>query len=92
MRYLFSLADPSNFDIPQTVVNNNTSTNIFQIVFAIAGGVALIVLMLAGLKYVTSQGDPSAVAKAKNTIIYALIGLMVSALAFTIVAFVVRKV
>ncbi len=92
MKYLFGLADKNDFDVPQTLVTTSTSTNIFQIVFAIAGGIALIVLMLAGLKYVTSQGDPAAVAKAKNTIIYAAIGLMVAGLAFTIVAFILRTV
>lgn len=91
MRYLFGL-DQNDFNVPKTVVDNNTFGTVLQIVFGIAGGVALIILMLAGLKYITSRGDPAAVAKAKNTILYAVIGLAVAAFAFTIVAFVVRTV
>lgn len=91
MRYFFGLNE-KDFDVPQPMVNNDIFTTILQIVFGIAGGVALIVFMLAGLKYITSRGDPAAVAKAKNTILYAIIGLIVSVFAFTIVTFVVRTV
>jgi hypothetical protein len=91
MKYFFGLSQ-TDFDVPQASVNNGTFTTILQIVFGIMGGVALIVFMLAGLKYITSQGDPSAVAKAKNTILYAIIGLIVAVFAFTIVTYVVRTV
>lgn len=91
MKYLFGLSQ-TDFDVPQASVNSGTFTTILQIVFGIMGGVALIIFMLAGLKYITSQGDASAVAKAKNTILYAIIGLAVAAFAFTIVTFVVKSV
>lgn len=81
-----------DFKVPQQSVSNGTFSTVLQLVFGVAGGVALIVLMLAALKYVTSQGDPSSVAKAKNTIIYALVGLAVCAAAFGIVTFVVKSV
>ena len=91
MRLLFGL-DQNSFDVPHQTVNSGTSSTILQIVFGIAAGIALIVFMLAGLKYITSRGDPAAVAKAKNTILYAVIGLIVAAFAFTIVTFVVKSV
>lgn len=91
MKYLFGLSQ-TDFDVPQASVNSGTFTTILQIVFGIMGGIALIIFMLAGLKYITSQGDASAVAKAKNTILYAIIGLAVAAFAFTIVTFVVKSV
>lgn len=91
MKYLFALSE-NDLDIPKQTVNNGTFTTVLQLVFGLAGGVALIVLMLAALKYVISRGDPAAVAKAKNTIIYALIGLAIAAAAFSIVAFVVKSV
>lgn len=91
MKYFFGLTQ-QDFDVPQASVNNGTFTTVLQIVFGIMGGVALIIFMLAGLKYITSQGDPAAVAKAKNTILYAIIGLIVAAFAFTIVTYVVRTV
>jgi hypothetical protein len=91
MRYLFALSE-TDFKVPNKTIDSTTSDVILQLVFGVAGGIALIVLMLAALKYVNSQGDPAAVAKAKNTIIYALIGLAVAAAAFSIVSFVVKSV
>lgn len=91
MRYLFGLSQ-TDFDVPQPTVGNGTFTTILQVVFGIMGGVALIIFMLAGLKYITSRGDPAAVAKAKNTILYAVVGLAVAVFAFAIVTFVVRTV
>ena len=82
----------NDFKVPQPGVDNGTFGTVLQIVFGLAGGIALIILLLASLKYVTSRGDPAAVAKAKNTIIYALIGLAIIAAAFSIVSFVVKSV
>lgn len=91
MKYFLGLTQ-NDFDVPQATINNGTFSTILQVVFGIMGGIALIIFMLAGLKYITSRGDPAAVAKAKNTILYAVIGLAVSIFAFTIVTFVVRSV
>jgi hypothetical protein len=90
--WLFSAVTQDDFPIPQNELNNGSFTTVLQIVFGIAGGVALIMLMLAALKYVLSRGDPNGVARAKDAIIYALIGLAVCAAAFSIVSFVVKSV
>ncbi len=90
MKY-FGLSQ-NDFNVPKTTVDGTSFATILGVVFAIAGAVAVIVIMLAGLKYVTSRGDPASVAKAKNAIIYALIGLVVCILAFTIVNYVVKSV
>jgi len=63
--------------------------NIFSM---IVGIVAVIMIMVAGFKYVTSGGDSSNITSAKHTLIYAIIGIVVVALAQTIVQFVVKKV
>ncbi|MGF7229098.1 MAG: pilin [Candidatus Saccharibacteria bacterium] len=60
------------------------------IVFGISGAIALLIIVIAGFQYVTSQGNPQSVAKAKNAIIYAGVGLVVLILANAIVAFVVK--
>ena len=52
----------------------------------------MIVIILAGIQFILSQGDPSKSSKAKNAIIYAAVGLAVCALAFSIVRFVLRSV
>jgi len=53
------------------------------------GVVAVIMIIHSGMKYVTSRGDAEQVKSAKNTLLYAVIGLIVAMLAFTIVNFVI---
>lgn len=63
--------------------------NIFSIV---VGVISVIMIIIGGLKYITSGGDSGNVTGAKNTILYAVIGLVVVALAQFIVRFVLAKV
>lgn len=60
-----------------------------SIVFGVTAAVAMLILVIAGFRYIISQGDPNAVSQAKNTIIYAVLGLFISLAAFSIVTFVV---
>lgn len=92
IRRFFADVTGSDFGVPNTDFSQDSVGTIFNIIFAIAGSIAMIILLLASLKYITSRGDPQAVAKAKNTILYAVIGLVVVASAFTIVGFVVNRV
>lgn len=62
--------------------------NIFSIV---VGVVAVIMIIIGGLKYITSSGDSGNVTSAKNTILYAIIGLIIVALAQVIVRFVLNR-
>lgn len=66
--------------------------NILNGIIAILGSIAVIFIVVGGINYMTSQGDPSKVQKAKNTIFYAIIGLIICALAFAIVNFVIINV
>jgi hypothetical protein len=63
--------------------------NIFSVVVAI---VAVIMIIIGGLKYIMSGGDSGNITGAKNTILYAIIGLVIVALAQFIVRFVLEKV
>jgi hypothetical protein len=65
-----------------------TVINIFSIV---VGVVSVIMIIIGGLKYITSGGDSGNVTGAKNTILYAIIGLVVVALAQIIVRFVLAR-
>jgi hypothetical protein len=65
------------------------ATNILALVAGIA---AVIMIIVAGIKFITSQGEPSAVGEARKTIIYTAVGLVVIVLARTIITFVVSKV
>lgn len=64
-------------------------TNIISAVIGILGLVAVIVIIIGGVNYMTSSGDASKVKKAKDTILYGCIGLVVCVLAFAIVNFVI---
>ena len=55
----------------------------------IVGIIAVIMLIIGGIRYVTSGGDAKKVTDAKNTVLYAIIGLVIAFLAFAIVNFVV---
>jgi hypothetical protein len=72
------------------------STGIFTAVantlVFIIGAVAVIMLIIGGLRYVLSGGESSAVKGAKDTILYAVIGIIVAALAFAAVSFVTSRV
>lgn len=92
LRFAEVSLDQKNIDIPQTTVTSAGSVHtILQIVFALAGGVALLVIIIAGLRFVLSQGDPQNVTKSRNTIIYAIIGLIICITAFSIVTFVIGR-
>lgn len=60
---------------------------------AIATGViAIIAIIIAGIRFTTSHGDPQSVNSAKNTILYAVIGLFVIVVARGIIVFVVNNI
>lgn len=66
-------------------------TTIANILIFLIGAVSVIVLIYGGFQYVTSTGDAKRVEGAKNTILYAIIGIVVALLAFAIVNFVVSS-
>jgi hypothetical protein len=61
--------------------------NIFSI---IVGAVAIIMIIYGGFRYITSGGDSGSVGNAKNTLIYAIVGLIIVALAQVLVHFVIN--
>ncbi len=91
--YLFAaaLVTKDEVNIPKNDVTNSNVNSILQIVFGTMGAIALIIIILAGIRFITSQGNPDNLAKARNTIIFAAVGLAVSLGALTIVTFVVGR-
>lgn len=92
IRFAQVSVDKGEVDIPQPSLSSGSLHTVLQIVFAIAGGVALLIIIVAGLRFVLSQGDPNNVSKARNTIIYALVGLIICIAAFSIVTFVLGNI
>lgn len=64
---------------------------VISILSVIVGIAAVIMIVVAGLKYVTSGGDSSSISSAKSTLIYAIVGLVVTAFAQFIVRFVLTE-
>ena len=63
--------------IPNQPVTQSSLDNIVDLVGLIAGITAVIVVVVAGINYSLSAGDPQKTAKAKNTIIYAVTALVI---------------
>ena len=62
--------------------------NIINILLTVASVVAVIMIIVGGIRYATSNGDSTQVTAAKNTIMYAVIGLVIAIFAYAIVNFV----
>lgn len=63
--------------------------DITNILLFLVGAISVIMIIIGGLRYVVSGGESSAVTAAKNTILYAIVGLVVSMLAYAAIAFVI---
>ncbi len=82
-----------------TVGDNNSEsgfeaslTGILNAIIGVLGIVAVVVIIIGGVSYMTSAGDAGKVKKAKDTILYGVIGLVICALAFAIVNFVIGSI
>lgn len=71
---------------------NDILTNAINIFSIVVGIIAVIMIIVGGFKFITSAGQSEAVASARKTIMYALVGLVVVVLAQFIVHFVIGKV
>jgi len=76
--------------IPE-VSSEHLINNILNLVYFIAGIIAVIIIVIAGLTFVTSAGDAARVKKARTAIIDASVGLVVIMAAFTITYFVIGR-
>lgn len=65
---------------------------VLNVVYIAVAVVAVIFIIMGGINYATSQGDPNKIKKAKDTLLYAVIGLIAAFLAFAITTFVLDKI
>jgi hypothetical protein len=77
-----------NCDTGLPVVRTGTGQlhTALEIIFGIAAALAVLMIIIAGFRFVTAQGNAQEVGKAKATIIYAVVGLLVAVTAEGIVA------
>ena len=76
----------------ELIGNNGVFSRITNTILLIVGLISVIMLVYGGLRYILSGGDSKKVTDAKNTVLYAIIGLIISLLAFAIVNFVLNSV
>ncbi len=70
---------------------NGIITKVVNLLSILIGIVAVIMIIIAGIRFAVSGGDPTKVASARNTILYAAVGLAVAALSQAIIVFVLNK-
>lgn len=75
----------------ETAVTSRVN-RIINVAIGIIGLLAVIMIIVSGFQMTTSAGNPAKVAKAKNTLTYAVIGLVIALLAYAIVNFVLASV
>jgi len=93
LQALYMLGQNITYDaLPQTPANEALIKRILSLVFIATGAIAVMMVVIGGLKYASSQGDPQNISKAKNTILYAIVGLVVSIFSLTIVSFTIGRV
>ncbi|MBQ1298639.1 hypothetical protein IIY24_02275 [Candidatus Saccharibacteria bacterium] len=95
--------NPCDGNLPETVREANGCEgsedklpgiviNIINAIITVLGIVAVIFIIIGGVQYMTSTGDAPKIKKARDTILYAVIGLAVCVLAFAIVNFVIKDI
>lgn len=100
IKFLGDLQQPgtgnaSNTGVYKVAEENNLIGNVTGIingVIGVLGFVCVVVMIIGGVNYMISAGDTNKVTKAKNTILYGLIGLVICVLAFAIVNFVIINI
>jgi type IV secretory pathway VirB2 component (pilin) len=90
-RFAQSIINSGEVNIPQGALNDGSVRSALQLIFGFAGSLAVLIIVVAGLRYVTSTGDPKSAAKSRSAIIFAVVGLVISAIAYSIVTFVVGR-
>lgn len=76
----------------ELIGSDGVFTKITNTILYAVGIISVVMLIYGGLRYIVSGGDSKKVTDAKNTIMYAIIGLIISILAFAIVNFVINAV
>ena len=82
-----NLCSEKSIFAPGDLVHKGTNAIIFLV-----GGLAAVFVIISGLKYALSGGDPKSIAAAKDTLTYAVVGVIVALIAASLVNFVIFKV
>ena len=92
MLSFFAQVSSGEVNLPKGDLTRDDVLIALRVVFGVVGAIALLIITLSAFRYVLSQGDPQSTAKAKNGILYALIGLVIAIFATVIVNYVVTNI
>lgn len=81
-----------DFGLPRNEPTDSTLQSALQTIFLLAGAVSVIFTAVGGLRYVLSEGNDQKIKQAKDTITYAIVGLIVSMSAYGIVSIILRGI
>jgi hypothetical protein len=70
---------------------NSLIRDVIRVLLFIVGTVSVIMIIVGGIRYTLSNGDAGQIKSAKDTVLYAVVGLVVALLAYAIVNFVVAR-
>lgn len=92
-----SIIDQSAQNACVNACNTSTSVsgliaNIANVLVFLVGSISVLMIIVGGIRYALSQGDPGQAAKAKNTILYAVFGVVAAIAAYAIVSFVTTTI
>ncbi len=93
MNIMLFIAGIINTDpLPQPGTDNAKLTDVMNLVFAIVTSIALLMIVISGFRYILAHGDANATAQARNSLLYSVVGLVVTMAAYAIVTFVVKGI
>jgi hypothetical protein len=78
-------------NLPKTSADSTSISHLLTLLFTVVGALALLMMVIAGLRYILAQGEPQKMTEIRRQIIYIAIGLVLAASADVIVTFVLNK-
>jgi hypothetical protein len=82
----------STENIPKVTADQGRIDETVTIIFGVLGTIAVLMFVIGGIQYITSKGNPGDMAKAKDTLVYAAVGMAIVILSYSIVAFVISSI
>jgi hypothetical protein len=79
-------------NLPQPCANQNTLNNVMNIIFVIVGAISVLMVVIAGFRYIRAGSNETVVAESRRQLVHALVGLIVVVSAAAIVNFVLDRV
>lgn len=92
MEVIYFAIQGYNDGLPHVAANQGVLNTILNVVIGIVAAISVLFVVIGGLRFILSEGDPQAASKARGTIIYAAVGLLIAIAAEAIVALVLRYV